>query len=67
MGIGLQDIMVSGLTPELDVDIIGSSSDHIIVDTKKLDLKVGEELEFKMNYGALLSAMKSPYVNKKIS
>ncbi|MFC1581485.1 alanine/ornithine racemase family PLP-dependent enzyme [Candidatus Neomarinimicrobiota bacterium] len=67
LGIGLQDIMVSGLTPELDVDIIGSSSDHIIVDTKKLDLKVGEELEFKMNYGALLSAMTSPYVTKKIS
>lgn len=66
LGIGLQDVMVSGLTPELNVDIIGSSSDHIIVDAKNQDLKVGEELEFKMNYGALLSAMTSPYVTKKI-
>ena len=65
LGIGLQDVMVSGLTPRLNVEIIGASSDHIIVDTKKLELKVGDELEFKMNYGALLSAMTSPYVTKK--
>ena len=56
--------MVSGLTPRLNVEIIGASSDHLIVDTKKLELKVGDELEFKMNYGALLSAMTSPYVTK---
>ena len=55
LGIGLQDVTVSGLTPELNVDIIGASSDHIVVDTKKLELKVGDELEFEMNYGALLS------------
>ena len=66
LGIGLQDVKVSGLTPDLDVDILGSSSDHIIVDAKNLNLKVGEELEFEMNYGALLSAMTSPYVTKKI-
>jgi predicted amino acid racemase len=65
LGLGLQDVMISGLTPRLDIEIIGASSDHIIVDAKKLDLKVGNELEFDLNYGALLSAMTSPYVIKK--
>ena len=64
LGVGLQDVLVSGLTPRLDIEILGASSDHIIVDTKNIDLKVGDELEFDLNYGALLSAMTSLYVNK---
>lgn len=67
LGIGLQDVMVSGLTPKLDVDIIGASSDHIIVDSKNIEYKVGTELGFNVSYGALLSAMTSPYVIKKTS
>ena len=65
LDIGLQDVLVSGLTPRLNIDIIGASSDHIIVNTKKIDLKTGNEVEFDLNYGALLSAMTSPYVIKK--
>ena len=49
----------------MDIDILGMSSDHIIVDTKKLDLRVGNEVVFDLNYGALLSAMTSPYVMKR--
>jgi predicted amino acid racemase len=49
----------------LDIDILGASSDHIIVDAKQTDLKVGNTVEFKLNYGALLSAMTSPYIIKK--
>jgi predicted amino acid racemase len=64
LGIGLQDVQVSGLTPRTDIEILGASSDHIIINTKKTKLKVGEELEFEMNYGALLAAMTSPYVTK---
>jgi predicted amino acid racemase/D-alanyl-D-alanine dipeptidase len=64
---GLQDVLVSGLTPRSNIDILGASSDHIIVNTRKLELKVGNELEFDLNYGALLSAMTSPYVIKKTS
>ncbi|MBU1099116.1 MAG: alanine/ornithine racemase family PLP-dependent enzyme [Bacteroidetes bacterium] len=66
LGLGEQDVLVSGLTPRLDIKILGSSSDHIIVDAKKIKLKVGDELEFVLNYGALLSAMISPYVTKKV-
>jgi len=65
LGVGLQDVVVSGLTPRLDFAIMGASSDHIIIDAKKVDLKVGDEVEFDLNYGALLSAMTSPYVIKK--
>lgn len=64
LGVGLQDVLVSGLTPRTAVEILGASSDHIIVDAKDVDLKVGDELEFDLNYGALLSAMTSQYVNK---
>jgi len=64
LGIGLQDVLVSGLTPRADIEIIGASSDHIIVDAKNIDLIVGSELKFDLNYGALLSAMTSLYVNK---
>lgn len=67
LGIGLQDVLVSGLTPKLDIEIIGASSDHIIVDSKKIEYKVGTELGFNVSYGALLSAMTSPYVIKKTS
>lgn len=64
LGIGLQDVLVSGLTPRSDIEIIGASSDHIIVNAKNVELNVGNELEFDLNYGALLSAMTSLYVNK---
>ena len=64
LGIGLQDVLVSGLTPRSDIEIIGASSDHIIINAKNMELNVGNELEFDLNYGALLSAMTSLYVNK---
>ena len=65
LAIGLQDVQVSGLTPRLDIEILGASSDHIIVNAKKIEIKVGDEVEFDLNYGALLAAMTSPYVTKK--
>jgi predicted amino acid racemase len=67
LGVGLQDVKVSGLTPRSNIEILGASSDHIIIDTKNIDLKVGDELEFDINYDALLSAMTSLYVNKVLS
>ena len=66
LGIGLQDVLVSGLTPRMDIEILGASSDHIIVNTKKEELKVGTEVAFDLNYGALLAAMTSPYVIKNL-
>lgn len=65
LGVGSQDVLVSGLIPLLDIDIIGSSSDHTVLDAKKNHLIVGDEVSFNLNYGALLSIMTSPYVYKQ--
>ncbi len=65
LGIGLQDVLASGLTPRLNIDILGTSSDHIILDARGENIEVGNEMEFDLNYGALLSAMTSPYVTKR--
>ena len=64
LGIGLQDVLVSGLNPRTDIEILGASSDHIVIDTKEVELVAGNELEFDLNYAALLSAMTSPYITK---
>ncbi|ASN07270.1 alanine racemase [Virgibacillus necropolis] len=64
---GSQDVLVAGLTPELDIEILGSSSDHTILDAKEVDLKVGDEVRFALDYGALLSVMTSVYITKKYS
>jgi predicted amino acid racemase len=65
LGVGFQDVLVSGLTPRLDMEILGSSSDHTVLDAKKIDLQVGDEVAFSLNYGAVLSVMTSPDVFKK--
>lgn len=62
---GQQDVLVSGLTPLLEMDILASSSNHTVVDPLDHPLKVGDQVTFSVNYGALLSAMTSPYVHKK--
>ena len=61
---GMQDVDVSGLAPENDINILGSSSDHTVIDPKNTHLKVGDELRFNLNYASLLAAMTSPYVQK---
>lgn len=67
IAVGRQDIRVEGLTPmDEDLSIFGASSDHLILDVtdSKKDLKVGDIVDFKIDYGCLLAAMTSPYVEK---
>lgn len=66
MGIGRQEVDVDGLTPIQDIEIIGSSSDHMIIDVADLNIKVGDTIRFNMNYSALLSLMGSPFIKKVI-
>ena len=67
LGIGRQDVLVSGLTvlptESGHLDVLGSSSDHMVVATES-PLLVGEYVRFRLNYGALLAAMTSPFVEK---
>lgn len=64
VALGRQDVMVSGLDPGNHLEILGSSSDHIILDCENRHLQVGDEVGFSMDYGALLSAMTSPFIKK---
>lgn len=67
VAIGRQDIRVEGLTPlDNDISIFGASSDHLILDVtdSKKQLFVGSIVEFKIDYGCLLAAMTSTYVEK---
>lgn len=67
LAIGRQDVSVDGLSPtDQDIEIIGASSDHLIVDLTKCkkDLKVGDTLTFIPDYGALLHLFTSKYVDR---
>ena len=64
VGIGREDVDINGLIPRVDIDILGGSSDHIILDAKEENLKVGALIKFDLNYSALLSAMSSESVKK---
>ncbi len=64
VGLGREDVAIDGLTPYIDVDILGGSSDHIVLDAKESGLKVGDEISFNLNYSALLTSMVSPFVKK---
>jgi predicted amino acid racemase len=65
VALGRQDTLVSGLKPLQGLEILGSSSDHIVLDSNNIDLKVGSEVNFGLDYGGLLAAMTSPFVAKQ--
>ena len=66
LAIGKQDTDTDGLTPPSGLEILGASSDHIILNANENHLAIGDEIEFEMNYSALLRSMTSPFVNKII-
>lgn len=67
LNIGREDVVVEGMEPvEPKIAILGASSDHLIVDVTDVEnVELGGELAFFMNYGALLAAMTSAYVEKR--
>ncbi len=65
LAIGKQDVDVSGIRPRIDVDVLGGTSDHVVLDAKRADVCVGSEVEFDVNHSALLRAMTSPYISKE--
>jgi len=67
LAVGQQDTEQSGLHPlDEKVDVLGASSDHLILDVTGSDKKYkpGDVMQFKMEYGAVLKAATSPYVQK---
>ncbi len=69
LAIGRQDVVFENLTPlDEDVEILGGSSDHMIVNItdSKINYEVGDILAFKMGYSSLLNVFNSDYVHKII-
>lgn len=66
LAIGQQDVAVAGITPRQNVFVLGASSDHIVIDNTKSNLRVGDIVEFDLNYNALLGALNSSYITKNI-
>jgi len=64
VGIGEQDVDTKAIKPRIKADIIGASSDHLILHVKSNGMKVGSEIQFDINYSALLRLSTSPYVKK---
>ena len=65
IALGEQDTPFSGLKSNDNLRIIGSSSDHIILDGENHNLEVGDEIKFSLDYSALLAAMTSPFVARQ--
>jgi len=67
VALGRQDINNDGLFPlDNNIEVLGASSDHLILDIthSERDYKVGEVVEFNVDYGCLLKSMTSPYIKK---
>lgn len=63
LAIGRQDTDLSGLRAAPEIEILGGSSDHLIIDAGHC-LPIGSNVRFQLNYSALVRAMTSPFVAK---
>ena len=65
LAIGKQDTILSNLSPkDKNIEIIGGSSDHLILDVTKSKYKLGDTVKFNINYPALVHLMNSEYITK---
>lgn len=68
IAIGKQDVNPSALIPvDETIEIIGASSDHLLMDFTKAagKYKVGDAVKFNVEYGALLNLWTSSYIHKE--
>jgi len=69
LDLGREDVDVEGLAPQDSrLRVLGASSDYLILDVTAAGelVQVGDRLLFSLGYGALLAAMDSEYVEKRI-
>ncbi len=69
LNIGREDVNIEGLRPvDRRLAILGASSNHLLLDVTAAgtSLKLGDRPLFEVNYAALLSAMNSADVQKKV-
>jgi predicted amino acid racemase len=68
LNVGREEIAMEGMKPhDARLTILGASSSYLIMDVTDAEskVKVGDELTFALNYGALVTAMTSDYVEKR--
>ncbi len=66
LAVGRQDTDPSGLHAPPGIEVLGASSDHLILESGAEHLSVGAEVTFQLNYSALVRAMTSPFVAKVV-
>ena len=67
VAVGVQDARPGDLVPRDEkIDILGASSDHLLLDVThtEQDLKIGDVVDFTVDYGSLLMLATSEYVTK---
>lgn len=67
--LGLLDVDVEHITPvDKDISFVGASSDMLVIDLgeNKKKYKVGDLLEFSMDYMGTLRVINSKYIEKKV-
>lgn len=67
LALGRQDTDPEGLCSSSGFEILGASSDHLVLDVGGGHLPVGAHVSFAVDYSALVRAMISPYVAKIFS
>ena len=63
VALGRQDVDVDGITAPPPLEVLGASSDHLILGTTSRPPPVGSEVRVAPTYGTLLRAMTSPSVS----
>ena len=69
VNIGREDVEERGIKPiDPGLRVLGASSGYLALDASASEgnIKLGAELTFSLNYGALLRAMTSEYVKKRL-
>ncbi len=67
LNVGREDVVTDDLSAvDSGVTVLGASSDHLLIEVgpSARELHLGDKVEFDLDYGALLAAMTSPYVQK---
>ena len=69
LDLGLLDVEEKNIVPiDKELDFVGASSDMIVLDLaeNKQNYKVGDLIEFELNYLGALSILNSNYIEKKV-
>lgn len=68
VNLGRQDVVAEGAMPRNpQITFIGATSDHMVLNTTSApEIRVGDWIDFDVTYGAMLSAMTSPFVVKQV-